>query len=638
MNLRGTRFVGGLAPWLSPARFALLWCTFVLIPDFLFRVLDPLDEMTGRMWLVYFVTMSSSCALWVVCGEALARLRARSAFLGGLGIALFVLAMWLWVVWTIGYRVYFDYNPKPTIFAFFLQNVVYMLKLLHTGTSATFQAVLLAAPVYLAAAMVYLTRKPGTALPPRRQALAVLGVEEVILAVCVLFPSRVSSIPPDVIGARTFVGGLSIWMSGGDVPMLPRPVRHNLPAAPAAMQPDVLVIVNESVGRKQMFPWGPLGLKDTAARRLLDAHADHAVWFPKATTVAPVTNVAFPAILTGLGPEAATASFKTAPLLWHDARAAGYTTALYSAQDYKYSFFGEYFLGDKATAPDDFRTAREFGDLRTIDSGVDDALPATAAIDFIKAAPPDKPFFVVLQFSGSHYPCWDPGNPNEVIDPFDDAARKTRCDHAIAYIDAQFGRILDSLKEAGRLERTLVISTSDHGETFLPARPKRPINFYEETMGVPLMIHVPPSLTEKNPALLAQLHENQGRRVSNLDIYPTLLDLWGRWPLQANDPRPRLSGQSLLRPVAEDRVLASTARGAIFEPAVQGFALYHGNWKWLYEEKSGLALFDLANDPDENADRAKSPPAEEYDFFVAEIHAHAPLLLALEANPKMRSY
>ncbi|HEY2511972.1 MAG TPA: sulfatase-like hydrolase/transferase [Polyangiaceae bacterium] len=594
--------------------------------------------MTARMWLVYLVAMSSSCALWIVCGEALARLRAKSALLGGVGIAIFVIAMWLWVVWTIGYRVYFDYNPKPTIFAFFLENAVYMLKLLHTGTSATFQAIIMAAPIYLAVAMTYLTQAPAPAFPPRKQVLPLLGVEAIILAVCLFVPSRVSAIPPDLIGARTFAGGVGIWARGGEVPMLPRPTRKNLPPAPAEMHPDVLVIVNESVGRKQVFPWGPDGLKDTSVFHLLETHADHSVWFPKATTVAPVTNVAFPAILTGLGPESATASFKTAPLLWHDARAAGYTTALYSAQDYKYSFFGEYFLGDKSTTPDDFRTAREFGTPRTIDSGVDDALPATAAIDFIKAASPDKPFFVVIQFSGSHYPCWDPTNPSEVVDPFDDAARKTRCDHAITYIDAQFGRILEYLEEAGRLDRTLVISTSDHGETFLPARPKRPINFYEETMGVPLMVHVPPSVAAKNPALLSQLQKNRDTRVSNLDIYPTLLDLWGRWPLAAGDARPRLSGQSLFRPVADDRILASTARGGIYEPAVQGFALYHGNWKWLYEEKHGLALFDLANDPDEKADRGKDPPADEHAFFASEIHSHRPLMMALEANPKMKSF
>ncbi|HEY2510049.1 MAG TPA: sulfatase-like hydrolase/transferase [Polyangiaceae bacterium] len=630
------RIVQRLTPWLPLGRFALLWATFVLIPDFVFRILDPLDEMTARMWLVYLVTMSASCALWVACGVGLTRLRAKSAVAGAAGIALFVIAMWLWVVWTIGYRVYFDYNPKPTIVAFFLQNTAYLLQLLHSGTSASFQAVILGAPIYLAAALAYLTRSP-VALPPRRQLLPVAACEALVFAVCLFAPSRVSAVPPDLIGARTLSLGVSLWARGGEVPMLPRPERVALPSAPAATRPDVLLVVNESLGRKQLFPWGIAGLKDTSAEQLVEAHGDRTVWFPKATTVAPVTNVAFPAILTGLGPEAPNASFKTAPLVWNDARAVGYKTALYSAQDYKYSFFGEFFLGDKASAPDDYRTAREFGAARTIDSGVDDALPATAAIDFIKATPAGQPFFVVVQFSGSHYPCWDPANPGEAVDPFDDGARKDRCDKAVRYIDSQFGRILKSLEESGRLDRTVVISTSDHGETFLSARPKRPINFYEETMGVPLLVHVPPSVTAQRPELLAQLQKNHGERVSNLDIFPTLLDLWGRWPLAQTDGRPRLSGQSLFQPVAADRILASTARGAIYEPAVQGFALYHGDWKWLYEEKQGLSLFDLARDPDEKTDRAKDPPSAELAFFETEIRAHAPLRQAFEARPRRRS-
>ena len=140
--------------------------------------------------------------------------------------------MWLWVVWTIGYRVYFDYNPKPTIFAFFLENAIYMLKLLHTGTSAAFQAVIMAAPLYLAVALTYLTRTPAPVFPPRKQVVPVLGVEALILAVCIFVPHRVSAVPPDLIGARTFAGGVAIWARGGEVPMLPRPTRKNLPRPP----------------------------------------------------------------------------------------------------------------------------------------------------------------------------------------------------------------------------------------------------------------------------------------------------------------------------------------------------------------------------------------------------------------------
>jgi choline-sulfatase len=180
--------------------------------------------------------------------------------------------------------------------------------------------------------------------------------------------------------------------------------------------------------------------------------------------------------------------------------------------------------------------------------------------------------------------------------------------------------LLLRLEALGQLEETLVVGTADHGNSFGDGRPRRSWNLFEEVLGVPLFVHVPASWARRSAPLWAALAANRGALVTNLDIYPTLLDVWGRWPLEAG--RPALAGVSLLRPVPADRMLLSTARGATYDEATDGFAVYHGRWKWILEEKRGLQLFDLESDPGETSDRRSLAPPEEVGLFAAEIRRH----------------
>ncbi|MGZ4409735.1 MAG: hypothetical protein ACXVY6_13245, partial [Gaiellaceae bacterium] len=108
----------------------------------------------------------------------------------------------------------------------------------------------------------------------------------------------------------------------------------------------------------------------------------------------------------------------------------------------------------------------------------------------------------------------------------------------------------------------------------------------------------------------------------NLDVYPTILDVWGRWPLPSSD-RPPLAGSSLLGPIDPERTLVVASTGDIhdFRWSNEGFALYHLRWKWLCEERRGCRLFDLERDPDEEHDLHAVAPAVELARFRAEIRA-----------------
>ena len=310
---------------------------------------------------------------------------------------------------------------------------------------------------------------------------------------------------------------------------------------PAALErPNVVILLQESLGAWQWAPWNERPGSSPRIEQLLAADAGAAHWFANAVTAAGATAVSLPSILTGLGPDAPGADFTRAPLLWQEARALAYRTALFSAENFEWLHFRTYFLG--AEGPDVAKTALEFGGERVNDNGVDDLVVVREAVRFIDATPAGQPFLMVVQFNATHRPCWAPGGDPPMW------AIEERCTAAARYVDAAAMVLVDHLRASGRLEDTLVIGTADHGETFRSDRPPRLESYFEDVTRVPLYVRFPRSYLARHPDAPAQLVKSSRERVSNLDIYPTILDVWQRWPLPASD-RPRLGGASLLRPL-----------------------------------------------------------------------------------------
>ena len=84
-------------------------------------------------------------------------------------------------------------------------------------------------------------------------------------------------------------------------------------------------------------------------------------------------------------------------------------------------------------------------------------------------------------------------------------------------VDDQFGRIVNSLKENGLDENTVVMFTSDHGDCLGIHDEVSKNNAYEESAHIPLLIRYPAKLKPAEEDML----------ISTPDIYPTLLSLMG---------------------------------------------------------------------------------------------------------------
>ena len=186
----------------------------------------------------------------------------------------------------------------------------------------------------------------------------------------------------------------------------------------------------------------------------------------------------------------------------------------------------------------------------------------------------------------------------------------------LAWTDAALGRVLERLEREGRLENTLVIVTSDHGEEFFEHGNRGHRNtLYDEVLRVPLLIVPPRSTAAERPRTV-------DTQVTLSDLMPTVLDYAG---LDAPD---EVYGRSL-RPLVEggtlpERPALSSLLVRFQTPGVEGYeymltqAVRTPTQKFLrtltFEDGRPrvrrFAQFDLVADPLEQRPRTDASPAE----------------------------
>ena len=220
---------------------------------------------------------------------------------------------------------------------------------------------------------------------------------------------------------------------------------------------------------------------------------------------------------------------------------------------------------------------------------------------------PGDPFFLFIHTYQVHTPYTPPPShalavrPDEPCDPKAPPVRLY--DGEVHYLDERLARFLRYLSTRRFLERTLVIITADHGESFGEhGHQAHGHCLHEEAMQVPLLV-LGPGITP-------------GRRVADriglVDLAPTILDLAGVPPLPDADGRsvvPALRGAPL-----EARPLVAELEGPLGPmggtPSPNQRAVWVGDHKVIHDLENGMWWFtDLAHDPDETA-VTSLPPIE----------------------------
>ncbi len=185
------------------------------------------------------------------------------------------------------------------------------------------------------------------------------------------------------------------------------------------------------------------------------------------------------------------------------------------------------------------------------------------------------------------------------------------------FMDRQLGTVLDALEEAGLVDDTLVVYTSDHGDMAGEHGLFGKSVFYEGSVGIPMIARLPGQVAPG---------QRRSRPCSLVDLGPTLVELAGAGPMERVDGRslvPALQGR------ADDVALAPDTEAVVSEVMnVQHANCDHparmvrlGRYKvWVYPAQAGMppALFDLETDPREQHDLADDPAhAERLEHMVS---------------------
>ena len=262
----------------------------------------------------------------------------------------------------------------------------------------------------------------------------------------------------------------------------------------------------------------------------LDELAASGLSFEEAYTVAPLTRPAHASLLSGVLPPEHEVRLDTdrfarrQPTLARLARDAGYETAAFvssheldrsSGLSAGFTTYDDRVLRDwvATVAPTGERPAAEVADR---------------VIDWLKARPAPathRPLFVWVHFNDPNAPYDSPAAVG--VDSQADAY-----DREVAFVDAQFRRVLDAVRRVGREPRMFVVVAADHGES-LGDHGERThgLSLYESAVRVPLVLAGPGV-----PAGTAS------EAVSLIDVAPTILARLGV------PPAPSMRGRDLMAP------------------------------------------------------------------------------------------
>jgi arylsulfatase A-like enzyme len=341
--------------------------------------------------------------------------------------------------------------------------------------------------------------------------------------------------------------------------------------------------------------------------------------FDRAYTYWPKTRGSMVILLTGRMPSENGYS-RTHPVLFPFNKtiaailgAAGYETAA-AVDNSNVSAQNGYASGFKT-----YRETWEEGDLKT--EAERGRAITDSALRLFRTPPPSRPFFLWLHYVNPHAP-YTPPEPFNT--KFQDALSQTgphlptvrdfhggihkewadatpghqnapyfvaQYDGEVATADAEVGRVLEGLKASGAWERTLILLTSDHGESL----GEHDYYFdhgedvYEPCLRIPLIVRVP----GRSPG-------REEGAASTLDVLPTILD-----GVKVSYP-PGLPGRSLLEPLSgERRLFAQNDRDLAATTDVR-FTL-------IATPESGrtrYALYDRKLDPGETKDVSREHPEE----------------------------
>jgi len=193
----------------------------------------------------------------------------------------------------------------------------------------------------------------------------------------------------------------------------------------------------------------------------------------------------------------------------------------------------------------------------------------------------------------------------------------------IKELDDQMGRLFAYLKEAGRMEDTMIVFCSDHGDNMGDHWMGEKDLFHDCSARVPMIIYDPRSQAD------AGRGTSCNHLIEGVDLVPTFLDFFGgdKIPhiLEGRSLQPLLHQQSTdwrSYCVSEYDYSTRDARRAlqVDQNDARLAMIFDGRWKYIHVEKMRPMLFDLKTDPKEVIDLGDDPAFADQIARLSALH------------------
>ena len=341
------------------------------------------------------------------------------------------------------------------------------------------------------------------------------------------------------------------------------------------------------------------------------------------------TSLACLTLWTGLLPSDPLADLERAPTLFRYAKAAGYETAYFTSQHLS---FQNMRLQVKDEPLDHFAHATTLEPDADWDTGASDASLSDHVIERWDRL--REPFYVVVHYANQHQPyVEDPQRAPFALDPrepYDSVDNQIQRNKNVVYLsDLAVGRLLEKVRRSESGARTVILYTSDHGESLGDRGSSgHTVSLYESEIHVPAWVDAPAGVTSHAEA--TQLQQRKLAWLTHADLAPTVLDLLGVWDAPALQPfRAKMVGTPLTRPQPPPAPIPLTNDSWIWESNQRNWGYLRGSQKTFgIDGDERLRCFDLETDPGERHDLGESGcgelPRLTRELFPSLVDANRP--------------
>tara|TARA_Y100000310_G_scaffold311138_1_gene357148 strand:+ start:63 stop:1862 length:1800 start_codon:yes stop_codon:yes gene_type:complete len=203
--------------------------------------------------------------------------------------------------------------------------------------------------------------------------------------------------------------------------------------------------------------------------------------------------------------------------VWDIFKEANYSTAYISSQNDLWAGMNNYFNFDSLDYYSHSLTDGETDYGKGLEKKDYDHKTLDKALRWMNGEVDETPFFLYLNFQATHKPLAFPEQYNlEWTDGLENDTFVDLADNALRYIDLQVAKLMEHLRDSGKIDNTVFIISSDHGHDWYARHgiTGHGKSVYDEELKVPLIFYFPDLI----PRVISE-------RVSQIDVVPTILDL-----------------------------------------------------------------------------------------------------------------